>query len=123
MKNKFSKTWNSSKKPSKQRKYQKNAPLHVKSKFAGSHLSKELREKHGKRSLSLRKGDKVKIMIGNFRGKTAKIERVDIKNSKAYATGIEIIKKDGTKILRPLNPSNLMIIELNLDDKRRIKGN
>lgn len=119
MKTKFSKTWKRSKQPRKQRKYRYNAPLHIKTKFMSAHLSKELRQKHKKRSFSVRKGDKVKVMRGQFKKKTGKIERIDVKKSRVYITGIEFIKKDGTKTMYPINPSNLMIIELNLDDKKR----
>ena len=119
MKTKFSKTWKRSKQQRKQRKYRYNAPLHIKNKFMSAHLSKELRQKHKKRSFSVRKGDKVQVMRGQFKKKIGKIERIDIKKSRAYITGIETIKKDGTKTLYPINPSNLMIVELNLDDKKR----
>jgi hypothetical protein len=34
---------------------------------------------------------------------------------------VEYTKKDGTKKMLPLNPSNLMITELNMDDKLRQK--
>ena len=37
------------------------------------------------------------------------------------ATGAEIIKKDGTKALYQIDPSNLIIEEINLDDKKREK--
>ena len=121
MKNKFSNKWKSSKNQRKQRKYQRNAPLHTKSKFLAAHLSKELRQKHNARNAIIRKGDKVKIARGNFKGKTGKIERADIKNTRVFITGIEIIKKDGTKTLRAMHPSNLKITELNLNDKKRFK--
>ena len=84
-----------------------------------SHLTKELREKHGKRSIPLRKGDKVKIMRGNLKGKGGIIEKVLSKIEKVYISGIEVIKKDGTKKLVPLRPSNLLITQLNSDDKKR----
>jgi large subunit ribosomal protein L24 len=119
MKTKFSKNWKRSKQPRKQRKYRYNAPLHIKTKFMSAHLSKELRQKYNKRSFSIRKGDKVQVMRGQFKKKTGKIERIDVKKSRAYITGIELIKKDGTKTLYPINPSNLMVLELNLDDKKR----
>ena len=115
----FKKSWKSSKQPRKQRKYRSNAPLHIKNKFMAAHLSKELREKNGKRSITLRKGDKTKVMRGNFKGKIGIIEKVSSKLEKVYLTGIEIIKKDGTKKLVPLNPSNLMITQLNSEDKKR----
>ena len=118
----FSKTWKSSKKPRKQRKYRLSAPLHIKQKFTHVHLSKELRKKHGKRSISLRKGDKVKVICGDYRKHEGKIERIDLKKTLAFVSGIEVTKRDGTKILLGLHPSNLMITELNLDDKLRQKA-
>jgi large subunit ribosomal protein L24 len=122
MKKKFSKNWIKSRQPRKQRKYRYNSPLNIKSKFLGSHLSKELREKYKKRSIVVRKGDSIKVLRGQFRKKTGKIERVDIKKCKVYITGIEVAKKDGTKALYPIHPSNLVINELNLDDKKRKKS-
>ena len=104
MKKNFSKDWKSSKKPRKQRKYQKNAPLHTKSKFLSSHLSEDLKKKYNTRCFSLRKGDKVKILRGNFRGKAGKIDRIDLKNTEVYVAGIEVIKKDGTKTFRSIHP-------------------
>lgn len=113
--------WKRSKQPRKQRKYRYNAPLHIKSKFLASHLSKELRKKYNKRNATVRKGDKIKILRGQFKGKVGKIDRVDLKRTKVYITGIEIAKKDGTKTFYPIHPSNLLITELNLDDKKRVK--
>lgn len=120
-KKKFSQNWRKSKQPRKQRKYRHNAPLHIKQKFMRVHLSKELRKKHNRRSLSLKKGDKVKILRGQFKKKTGKIDKVDLKENYVYVAGIETTKKDGTKTFHPLQPSNLMITELNLDDKKRQK--
>ena len=121
MKTKFSSSWKSSKKQSKQRKYRINAPLHIKQKLVSSHLSKELRKKHNKRNVILRKGDKVKVMQGNFKKYEGKVERVDLGSTRVYVSGVEYAKKDGTKKMLPLNPSNLMITELNMDDKLRRK--
>ncbi len=121
MKQEWSKNWKSSVQPRKQRKYAKNMPLHLKRKLLSSHLSKELREKYGKRNVPLRKDDKVKIMRGQFKNKTAKVTRVDVKHTKVYLDGVNTIKKDGTKLPYPLHPSNLMIIELYVDDKIRKK--
>ena len=121
MKKKFSISWKSSRKQSKQRKYRFNAPLHIKQKLASSHLSKELRSKYKKRSIALKKGDKVKIVHGNFKKHEGKVERIELGRTRVFVSGIEYTKKDGTKKMIPLNPSNLMITELNLDDKLRQK--
>ena len=117
----WSSTWKSSKQPKKQRKYVRNAPKHVQGAQLGSHLSLDLRKKYNKRSMRVRKGDKVKVMIGTFKGKTGKVDRIDTKKQRVFITGIEILKKDGSKALYPVKPSNLMIQDLDLSDKRRIK--
>ncbi|MBI2650448.1 50S ribosomal protein L24 [Candidatus Woesearchaeota archaeon] len=118
---KFSGTWKSSKKPRKQRKYRLAAQLHTKHKFAQSHLSKDLRKKYGKRSIGIRKGDKVKIIHGQFKKHEGKIERVELKKTRVFVSGAELTKRDGTKKLLALHPSNLMVTELNLEDKQRQK--
>ena len=122
MKKEFSSSWKSSKQPRKQRKYRANAPLHAKSKFLSVHLSKELRVKHKKRSVTIRKGDGIKILRGQYKGKTGKVDMVNIKKTKVYITGIETQRRDGTKSFYPFEPSNLIITELNLDDKKRSKS-
>lgn len=121
MKVKFSSAWKGSKKPRKQRKYRAEAPLHTKKKFVHAHLSKDLRKKYGKRSTGLRKGDKVRVMVGRFRKHEGKIENVDSGKTRIFVSGVEITKRDGTKKLLPLHPSNLMITELSLEDKLRQK--
>ena len=121
MKTKFSSSWAKSKQPRKQRKYRYYAPLHIKQKFMGVHLSKELHKKYNKRSMSLRKGDGVKVIRGQFKNKTGKIEEVNLKKILVYVSGIEIVKRDGTKARHPIHPSNLIITEVNMDDKMRNK--
>jgi len=121
MKKKFSTNWKRSKQARKQRKYRYNAPLHIKQKFVHAHLSKELKKKYKTRNLGLRKGDKVKVLRGQFKKHTGNVERIDLKKIRIYVSGIEITKKDGSKTTYPINPSNLVITELNLDDKIRQK--
>jgi large subunit ribosomal protein L24 len=116
---KFSRTWNSSTQPRKQRKYRSNAPLHVKQKLLHTHLSKELRGKYSKRSIQLKTGDKVKVQRGQHKGKEGKVERINLKRERVYVTGVEYVKKDGLKQLVALNASNLTITSLVLDDKKR----
>ncbi|MFH1682394.1 MAG: 50S ribosomal protein L24 [Candidatus Woesearchaeota archaeon] len=118
-KKKFSTTWKRSVQPRKQRKYRYEAPLHVRQKFMNVHLSPELRKKHNKRNVQLRKEDKVKVLTGQFKKKEGKVERIDLKREKVFITGMEKIKKDGTKLLVGMRPSNLMITELRLEDKKR----
>lgn len=110
-----------SKKPTKQRKFLFTAPLHLRRKMVASHLSKDLRAKYKTRSLPIRKGDEVLIMRGKFKKKTGKITKVDPKKYKVYIEGIMVRRTDGTERQAPIHPSNLMIMNLNLDDKRRVK--
>ncbi len=122
MKRAFSSQWKSSSKPRKQRKYQANAPFHTKHKFLSAHLSKSLREKHSKRSLPVRKGDEVLVMRGSFRKKKAKVSEVDVTRTRVVLENIQRNKKDGTKVNVYFHPSALQVINLNLDDKERIKS-
>lgn len=115
----WSRLWNRAKEVRKQRKYRYNAPLHTKQKFIHAHLSPELRNKYGTRNLGVRTGDKVKILRGQFKKKTGKVNKVSLVYGKVYIDGIESIKREGAKVFYPINPSNIMIIELNLEDKRR----
>jgi large subunit ribosomal protein L24 len=116
---KFSRTWVSSIQPRKQRKYRSNAPLHIKQKMLSANLSKELRGKYTKRSIQIKTGDKVKVQRGQHKGKEGKVERVNLKKERVYVTGVEYVKKDGSKQLVALNASNLTITSLILDDKKR----
>ncbi len=119
MKSAYSTTWKRSVQPRKQRKYQYNAPKHVKGRMLASPLSKELREKYSIRNARVRTGDKVKIIRGDHKGKEGKVSRVDLERTRVYVEGIERTKQDGTKHQIPLHPSNLIITELNLEDKKR----
>ena len=122
MRKKFSTAWKSSKQPRKQRKYLANAPLHIKMKLISANLSKELRKKYQKRSVALRKKDTVKIMRGKFKGKKGKVTKVMLKTQKVEVEGIQIKKQDGSKVNIKLRPSNLQLIELNVEDKKRNKA-
>jgi len=114
----YSKHWASSTKARKQRKLRGNLPLHLRKKLVRAHLSKTLRQTHKKRSVAVRVGDKVTILRGQFRKKSGKIERVDRKKIRLFIEGIDIVKKDGTKALFPVHPSNVLLIELAVDKRR-----
>ncbi len=117
---KFSKSWNRSIQIRKQRKYRINAPHNIKNKLISSQLTKKLKEIYGKRSISLRKGDIVKIMVGEFKGKKGKVSNIFPKQEKVFIEGIEKTKINGTKFNVSIHPSNLQIEELILTDKKRI---
>jgi len=119
MKKLFSTHWKSSTQPRKQRKFVFNAPLHIKGKFLHASLSKDLRNEYSIRSLRVRKGDKVKILSGEFKGLVGAVELVNLKKSFVYVEKAERMRKDGTKSFYPLHASKLQIQTLNLQDKIR----
>ncbi|MCG2889414.1 MAG: 50S ribosomal protein L24 [Acidilobus sp.] len=108
-------------KPKVQRKAFYNAPLHLRHKLVSAHLSRELREKLGIRSLPVVVGDRVMIMKGDYKGKTGKVVEVDLKGLWVKVEGITRKKADGTEVLVKFRPWNLLILDLNLKDKWRRK--
>jgi len=84
-------------------------------------LIKELREKQKTRNVTLRKGDTIKVMVGKYKGKKAKVLEIKTKLMKIYLEGIQVKKQDGSMANIPFRASNLQIIELNNEDKKRFK--
>jgi large subunit ribosomal protein L24 len=110
-----------SKKPRKQRKFLYKAPLHLRHKLMNVMLSKELKERYGRRNLPIKSGDTIKVMRGDFKDHEGKVEKVDLKNYKVFIEGVSVQKPDGNQVFHPLHPSSLMIVELELDDDKRNK--
>jgi len=106
-------------KPKVQRKAFYNAPLHLRHKLVSAHLSRDLRDKLGIRSLPVVVGDRVMIMKGDHKGKTGKVVEVDLKGLWVKVEGITRKKADGTEVLVKFRPWNLLILDLNLKDKWR----
>ena len=104
----------------KQRKALYTAPLHIRRKIMSANLSKDLRADIGKRSLPIRVGDKVQVVRGDFKGHEGKVESIDAKRYKVTVEGVTLSKPDGNAVLLPIHPSNLMIIEADLKDERRL---
>ena len=111
-----------SKQPRKQRKALYNAPAHARGKHLSATLSYELRESLGKRSLPVRSGDKVRVLRGDFKGHEGEVLDVDYGSYKVTIEEVTLSKPDGTAVFLPVDPSNLMIIDANTKDDRRIKN-
>lgn len=118
--NEWSRSWNSSKNPTKQRKYRRNAPQHVKDKLVSANLASELREELGTRNLNLKVGDRVEIMRGDDKGKSGVISGINREEQKVTVKGVESTKNDGSSREKPLRPSNLQVKALNLENVSRI---
>jgi large subunit ribosomal protein L24 len=108
-----------SKRPSKQRKSMHQAPLHRKHRILSAHLSKELRKQWSKRSLPVRSGDEVKVMRGKYKGVTGKISKTDLKKSRVFLESVKRKKVSGEEVFVPIHPSNLLLINPNMDDPKR----
>ncbi len=110
-----------SRQPRKQRKARYEAALHERQKLVHAHISKEARKKLGikRRAVAVREGDKVKIVRGKFRGHSGKVSAVNLKSLKIYVEGAVARKAKGAEVLAPIEPSNVMIMELEMSDVRR----
>ncbi|MGB0653296.1 MAG: 50S ribosomal protein L24 [Thermoplasmatota archaeon] len=109
----------SSLQPRKQRKARYDAPLHVRRKQMAAHLSEELLLKYNRRSFPVISGDTVKVLRGSHRGTDGKVVEIDTKARKVVVEGVTHKKADGTDVALPVDPSNLLITKLNLEDARR----
>ncbi|MEM2325402.1 MAG: 50S ribosomal protein L24 [Archaeoglobaceae archaeon] len=107
--------------PRKQRRWlYRTAKLHERHKILHATLSKDLREKYGKRAVRVRKGDKVRIMRGDFAGHEGKVLEVDMQRGTITVDGATITKANGTEVPVPIHTSNVMILSLGeMDEVRR----
>jgi ribosomal protein uL24 len=72
------------------------------------------------RAMPVRKGDRVIIVRGEGKSKSAtKIAKIDRKGRKVYVEGFTYFKSDGTELQRPIDASNLVIINPDWSDIRR----
>ncbi len=111
------------KNPSKQRKrniYKTN--IYGKRKLLVARLDKPLLKTTSKKRLTVRKADTVKILRGKYKGKSGKVEKVSYTKAKVYIKDIKQTNSRGQDKLIPFNASNLVIIELFLNDNKRIKN-
>ena len=111
--------WIQSSQPRKQRRAYFNAPLHIRRKFLTAPLSKELQKQLGIKRLPVRKGDTVLIVRGDFKGVKGKVIKVDLKRMRIYVEGATLRKANGEIVYYPIHPSKVVIVDLDLSDKRR----
>jgi large subunit ribosomal protein L24 len=87
----------------------------------GSHLSTELRERHGKRSVRPRVGDTVRIVRGEFKDIEGKVTKVDPSIGVVNVEGVTREKLKGGTAPVPIPSSNVVLTALVLADKERKK--
>ncbi|MCJ7562936.1 MAG: 50S ribosomal protein L24 [Thermoplasmata archaeon] len=105
----------------KQRKARANAPLHKKRRMVAAHLSSALMSEYNVRSLTVKRGDTVKVVRGpeGVKGVESKVASVDLNECKIIIENITIAKADGTHKQRAIDPSNVLITKLDLSDPWR----
>ncbi len=113
-------------KPTKVRNYQiYRATYTTRSKQLGSHLSKDLQKKYGKRSIRITLGDTVKVIRGEYRGIDGKVSKIEMAASSIAIEGIKKEKSRGEKFDIFIPTSNVVVTGLNLDDhwrKTKLQG-
>ncbi|MEN2999447.1 MAG: 50S ribosomal protein L24 [Acidilobaceae archaeon] len=105
--------------PRKVRAALRKAPLHRRQRLMTAPLSPELREKIGLKRLPVRKGDKVRIVRGNFAGQEGAVVRVNLKRGRIFVDGVTRKRLDGTPRFVPIHPSKVVIVSLDLKDEWR----
>lgn len=94
---------------------------HKRAKKIAAHLSEKLSKEIGKKSLPIRKGDVVKVMRGEFKGKEGKVSQVERAKLKIFIEKVIRKKSDGSEMQVKIDPSNVVIVEIEKSDKKRLK--
>jgi len=110
-----------SKKPNKSRKAFYTMPKHKAVKAIASHLDKKFKAELGKRSISVRKGDTVRILRGTNKGKEGKITSVETTKGRIFVEKVMLVKSNGKEKQVPIQPSNVLVIDLDRTDRKRFK--
>ncbi|MFH1750421.1 MAG: 50S ribosomal protein L24 [Candidatus Micrarchaeota archaeon] len=97
--------------PRKKRRALIYSKIHSMKRLLRVHLSKALRQQFKKRSLLVKKGDKVRILTGNFRKREGKVIEVDVSKGRLYIEGIIQKKQGGKEVFAPVIPSNCILLE------------
>lgn len=108
-----------SEQPRKQRTQTRNAPLHERQDQVRATLSEDLREEYGQRSIRVNEGDTVEVQRGDFAGETGDVVNVDLRSTDIHVEDVTLETADGEEVPRPLDASNLVVTDLNLEDDRR----
>ena len=103
----------------RERRKRYGAKLHQKKAHMRVHVAKEARGEKKPRSEIVNKGDTVKVLRGDHKGKSAKVMRVSHLKRMVYLEGISKRNARGVEALVPFEPSNLIITGMK---ERKPKG-
>ncbi|KAF2276042.1 ribosomal protein L24, partial [Westerdykella ornata] len=102
----------------KSRKAHFDAPSSVRRVIMSAPLSKELREKHGVRSIPVRKDDEIMITRGTHKGREGKVTSVYRLKYALHINGVVREKSNGQSVPIPIAASKVVITKLKLDKDR-----
>ena len=94
-------------------------PKHMTERMLRSPLSRALREKYGRRNVRVIAGDTIKVMRGEYSGIEGKVEKVNMKKGSLAIEGIQREKVRGGNVKVEINSTNVVVTDLDLDDKLR----
>ncbi len=106
----------------KQRKRFFNLPNHKRNKIVHAKLHDDMVMEHGIKNLSIRTGDAVLVVRGEFRDMEGKVSKINRQKSQIFIDGASIEKSSGTTYDIPIHPSNVVITKIEVKkDKWRQK--
>jgi large subunit ribosomal protein L24 len=94
-------------------------PKQMTERMLRSPLSRALREKYGRRNVRVIAGDTIKVMRGEYSGIEGKVEKVNMKRGSLAIEGIQREKVRGGNVKVEINSTNVVVTDLDLDDKLR----
>lgn len=108
-----------SKQPRKERLRLYTLPSHERRKQIAAHLAEDLLLKYNTRSVTVRTGDEVRVLRGDFKGHKGKVLDVDSRSMSVTVEGVTVTKADHTQKPRQVHASNLLVTKLDLSDPWR----
>lgn len=106
--------------PRKQRLAGYNKNAQERTRAMAAHLSDELLKEYSRvRSVTVRKGDTVKVIRGAFKGQVSKVVKVFPRKGMISVEEATLTKADGKKVARLFRPSKVILTKLDLSDPWR----
>jgi large subunit ribosomal protein L26e len=104
----------------KSRKAHFTAPSHLRRKIMSAGLSKELRKKHGVRSVPVRKDDEVRVVRGTFKDVEGKVISVYRRKYIIHIEKVTREKANGQTIQVGIHPSKVVITKIKMGTNRAL---
>ncbi|HUY01329.1 MAG TPA: 50S ribosomal protein L24 [Candidatus Deferrimicrobium sp.] len=109
---------NKTKSKRKQRKRFFNMPNHKRNKLMNAKLHNDLQEEYKIKKLTIRKGDTVLVVRGEFRDMEGKVSKIDRHKAQLFIEGASIEKSSGTTFDIPIHPSNVVLTKIEVKKEK-----